>query len=212
MDNYIWYASYGSNISTNRFLCYIKGGQAIGATTSEEGCRDNTLPIKYENILINRKQYFSKNSKRWQNKGVAFLDNGTSKEVTYGRMYLVTKMQFEDIVKQENVIKVSEKLDCKLEEARKFGSAVVVPGSWYGRILFLGEFDKYPIFTFTNVDEMSDENIVSPSEKYIQMIGRGLIENYNFDLNTLTEYFLEKKGIKSHYSIEKLREMLLFLY
>ena len=33
MDNatYVWYASYGSNMNRERFLCYIRGGQPEGA-------------------------------------------------------------------------------------------------------------------------------------------------------------------------------------
>ncbi len=139
MTNYIWYASYGSNISTNRFLCYIKGGKAKGALTTEEGCKDKTLPLKYENISINKKQYFAENSIRWQNHGVAFIDSKTSNEITLGRKYLITVEQFEDIVKQENKISVYDSIDCKLEEARANGYAFVLNDSWYGRILFLGQ-------------------------------------------------------------------------
>lgn len=209
--NYVWYASYGSNISNERFLCYILGGRAKGAQTSEEGCKDSTLPIKYENITIPRMQYYSKSSYRWQNQGVAFIDSKYSEHYTYGRMYLVTEDQFSDVVKQENRMKVNETLDLKLEEARHQGSATVVEGSWYGRILFLGERDGYPIYTFTNIEDYK-QDVSKPSKEYIQMIGSGLFENYHFTLNELSQYFSEKPGIKNMYTLDELKDILSFLY
>ena len=50
--NYVWYASYGSNINKDRFLCYIKGGQPMGSTKIERGCKDQTLPIDEQAFII----------------------------------------------------------------------------------------------------------------------------------------------------------------
>ncbi len=212
MTDFVWYASYGSNISTERFLCYIKGGQAIGAETSEEGCKDSSLPIKYENITIRKKQYFAKSSKRWQEKSVAFIDSISSNDLTLGRKYLVTKEQFQDIVKQENKITVSFDLDCRLEEARTNGSAIVIKDSWYGRILFLGESDGYPIYTFTNIEDFDKEVTSMPSNQYLLMIASGLVENYKLELNELSEYLFEKNGVKENFSLNCLTDILSVLY
>lgn len=207
---YVWYASYGSNINEERFLCYILGGRAKGALTSEEGARDNTLPIKYENIEIPRMQYYAKSAKRWQNKGVAFIGSEYSKETTLGRMYLITEEQFEDVVKQECKVSVYDSLDLKIHDARKHGSAIVVPNSWYGKILFLGERDGYPIYTFTSPVDLND--FEKPSKEYLQMIASGIYENYHLDLEALCTYFLHKKGVENNISLKELKDFLCVLY
>lgn len=212
MTNYVWYASYGSNISTERFLCYIHGGRANGAQTSEEGCRDKTNPIKYKNIEIFKKQYFAKSAYRWQDKGVAFVDSKTSSEITYGRMYLITDEQFADVVKQENRMKTGENLDLKLQEARHLDHLVIINDSWYGRLLFLGENDGYPIYTFTNIIDVEDEVLTHPSKEYLQMIGSGLYENYHFTKKELSNYFMQKCGIKDYYTKEQMDVVLSVIY
>lgn len=212
MKKYVWYASYGSNISTERFLCYIKGGKAIGAETSELGCRDQSMPLMMENIIINKQQYFAKSSKRWQERGVAFIDDITSDERTLGRMYLITSEQFEDVVKQENHMHVEESLDVRLHEAAKNGSAIVIPGSWYGRIVYLGEKQGYPIYTFTNTTDLAMEVFKAPSKEYLQMIGSGLKENYGMDKEALSIYFMHKSGVQPDYDLDKLNKIFENLY
>lgn len=207
MTNYVWYASYGSNISNERFLCYILGGKAKGALTSEVGCRSSDLPISSKNLTINRQQYFAKKSNRWQEKSVAFLDSQMSDESTYGRMYLISVDQFEDVVKQENSLSINEPIDLKLKEAKEMGSAVVTKG-WYGRIMYLGESENYPIYTFTNPVDLKEEPINMPSEEYILMIASGLIDNYNFNINELSQYFYNKLGVSKGYSLENVNNML----
>jgi len=205
MKEYIWYASYGSNISTARFMCYINGGKAIGALTSEEGCKDNTPPIKSSTLQINRQQYFKKSAKRWQGKGVAFLGVEESVDTTLGQMYLITKDQFADVVKQENGIRVNQFLDLKLEEANRIGYATVTKG-WYGRIMYLGEKEGYPIYTFTSPESFDDEPYKGPSREYIQMISRGIFEHYELSIQGLVDYFYIKPGVKEEFTRESLNE------
>lgn len=50
--------------------------------------------------------YFAKSSGNWENGGVAFIKtNLDEKKQTLGRMYLITKEQFIDVVKQETNFK-----------------------------------------------------------------------------------------------------------
>lgn len=42
----VWYVSYGSNISENRFSCYIEGGIPEGSEKEEKGCENTTPPKK----------------------------------------------------------------------------------------------------------------------------------------------------------------------
>ena len=73
MPTLVWYASYGSNLLYNRFLCYIQGGEIEGANKVYPGCRDRTPPIMDKQIVIPHELYFSKHSNIWENKGVAFI-------------------------------------------------------------------------------------------------------------------------------------------
>lgn len=208
MNNYVWYASYGSNISTERFLCYIKGGQAKGAMTSEVGCRDQSLPKAMENIKIYRQQYFAKASKRWQNKGVAFIGE-TSTKPTLGRMYLIKKDQFVDVVKQENGIHPNDALFIDFDYVQEKGTMKLLD-SWYGTLLYLGDHQNYPIYTFTN--NKGDDNRRPPSSAYLQMIGSGIIEHYDMNLQALTDYFSEKPGVQNTYDEQTLKGILGELY
>ncbi len=189
MESLVWYACYGSNLSRKRFLCYITGDIPEGSTQKEEGCRDKTLPVKDKPININYPLYFSKESKKW-NGGVAFIGHEKiTSDVTLGRMYLVTKEQFIDVVKQENKIK---SISIDFDSIIKHGADDVCSG-WYGRIIYLGDSDKFPIFTFTGIDEI--EHTI-PSEEYLKWIIRGLKEMRERSDDEIFEYLWKKPGIQ----------------
>ena len=69
----VWYASYGSNLCEDRFLCYIKGGMPQGSKKMHLGCSDKTAPRATQNIIINRALYFAKEYSSWGKGGVAFI-------------------------------------------------------------------------------------------------------------------------------------------
>lgn len=99
-SNQIWYASYCSNLLAERFHCYIRGGCPKGSNKTYQGCRDKTLPIDNEEVYINSELYFAMKSSTWDNGGVGFIKvDFNPKPVTLGRMYLITKEQFIDVVK-----------------------------------------------------------------------------------------------------------------
>lgn len=214
---YVWYASYGSNINRERFLCYIQGGTAKCATHTEQGARDDSLPVDEKNILIPRQLYFARKAMKWQGKGVAFVEadragEGVAAEKgaeqpTLGWMYLITVEQFEDVVKQENSLPVSDPIDLRLEEAREKGSVTLLEKSWYGRLVFLGYVDDYPVFTFTSPVDLIDD-VVGPSEEYLSMIAGGLVENYPLSLDELVDYFAAKPGVSGSWTEHDLREVL----
>ena len=64
-EDLVWYASYGSNLQEERFLCYIMGGKAIGSNKSNPGCKDKTPPRDTEEIYIESEMYFAKSSSVW---------------------------------------------------------------------------------------------------------------------------------------------------
>ncbi|MFC7061504.1 hypothetical protein [Halobacillus seohaensis] len=201
--NYVWYASYGSNLSRDRFLCYIKGGKPKGSEKIEVGCEDQSLPINEATYKMNYPLYFAKESSRWQEQGVAFIGlEKDNKCQSYSRKYLITVGQFMDVIKQENN---GSKLNVVLDEVIEHGLKTI-KDSWYGTILHLGEADGYPIFTFT-ADWDLDVSFNKPSKEYLSMIIHGLRKTLELNKSEIINYLVTKPGVAGAYSrhdIEKL--------
>ena len=150
-SKYVWYACYGSNLNTHRFLCYIKGGICSYNGYYYEGCTDPTLPLADGPIKIPHRLYFAKHAPKWDNQGVAFLDSRRDDlKHTMGRMYLITELQFEEVHTQEGP-------------------------SWYNKVLDLGKYEGYPIKTFTST-HLLKPNL--PNHMYVKAISDGLKETY----------------------------------
>src|SRR5258708_7844443 len=173
---YIWYASYGSNLSfKNRFMCYIAGGRPLGAQRINPGCRDKTPPRDARPVSLNFDLYFAGNSRSWGG-APAFIRRGNSNSIVYGRMYLITDDQFNDVVLQEN----DEPVDGtrfvppfeQLAEEKEFALA---GNRLYGHLMNIGKQDKCPVITFTT---MRDLPIGVPSEAYLKIIISGIKETY----------------------------------
>lgn len=198
----VWYASYGSNLLyEDGFLCYIKGGVRRGCSQKERGCRDKTPPIKNKAINIPFPLYFAERSSRWDNGGVAFI--GLSRDEgnpTVGRMYLITEEQFIDVVKQENG---NQEIFIDFEEVKRKGSKVFLK-SWYGNIVYLGDDEGYPIYTFTHYEDIERRVFNLPSDKYIQIIAAGLKETLNWTKEDIADYLIRKRGIEGKIDKEDL--------
>ncbi|WNF38675.1 hypothetical protein RJD24_09740 [Bacillaceae bacterium IKA-2] len=203
-DKYIWYASYGSNLSRDRFLCYIKGGKPEGSEIIEVGCRDKSLPIKEAIFTINYPLYFAKDSIRWQNQGVAFI--GLKKDnnyETHSSKYLITTEQFIDVVKQENN---GDELKIDFDEVKKDGFQTI-RNSWYGTILYIGNEGGLPIFTFTANWDL-DVPYNKPSQQYLSMIIEGLKKTVKLNNTEIIDYLCTKQGVESNYSRSEIEKLL----
>ncbi len=135
---YVWYACYGSNINLARFMKYINN------------CTDKTPPVEDRPYKFNHNIYFAKSSERWENCGVAFLDD-TCEGEALGRIYKITRKQYEEVIQQE--------------------------GPKYTKKIYLGETDNLPMYTFT--DTQKNEPLRTPSANYFSTILSGLQEAYN---------------------------------
>jgi hypothetical protein len=193
MKNRVWYASYGSNLKAERFLCYIVGGRPEGSVRANPGCRDSTPPLDRLPRLLKFELYFADFSKTWQG-GAAFIRSNEIAE-TLGRMYLITEDQFNDVVLQENsrpvdgtrILPPSEQLSCREE------TLLPVTGK-YGRLLLLGDEGGSPIFTFTNRDNLKP---CAPSEAYVKIIAAGIKETYPLlTSEQICDYLLRADGIR----------------
>ena len=159
--NKVIYAAYGTNLLKERFLVYIKGGSYEGR--NYEGCRDKTNPIDRGWMFIPHRLYFAKKSPRWENKGVAFITSNKESDKNYHsvvRLWEITEEQFYDIWKQEG-------------------------RGYYPKKLDLGIKDGLKIYTITG-DWLQEIN--PPSERYLDIIRKGLKETTGWDDRQIDEY------------------------
>ena len=206
MENYVWYASYGSNINQDRFHAYIFGEIPPGGTVSEVGCRDQSLPLREENVMIDFPMFFGKRSGRWNHQGVGFIDTTSDPDrPTYGRMYLITKEQYLDVVRQENN---DLSLEIDFEQLERDGEFVIDPAKMYGKVLNVGEKEGRPIYTFTHPDRIKDEERIAPSATYLKVIGAGIREAFEISKEELVDYYMLRDEVAEVYSREKLVNLL----
>jgi hypothetical protein len=91
----VWYVAYGSNLSQDRFACYLQGGQPAGARRSYPGCRDRTPPREVVGLRIPGRVNFGGVSRVWGG-GLAFLDTGADGEAV-ARGYLIGTDQLDEV-------------------------------------------------------------------------------------------------------------------
>ncbi|TGB00758.1 hypothetical protein [Halobacillus salinus] len=201
-QNLVWYASFGSNINVDRFLCYIRGGKPALSNDTERGCRDATLPRNERPFVMNHQLYFAKEAGRWNGGGVGFIDTTRDESYrTYSNMYLVTREQFMDITAQENGL---DTFDMDLDAIMEKGSDVV-QDSWYGNIIYLGDEDGYPVFTFTNPEPIAPDEVNKPSVEYLSTIIGGLKKGVRLSDEEIVDYFLEVPGVKGTFTEAELK-------
>jgi len=119
-------------------------------------------------------------------------------------MYLITEEQFKDVIKQE--IGQEENIEVDLKRIARKGEEVFKSEAWYGKILYLYEEDKIPVFTFTYENEIEKKE--SPSPCYLRTIFKGIRETYPFmSQKELFDYFLAVPEIKNAYNKNRLKEL-----
>jgi len=192
---HVYYASYGSNLLTARFLAYLLGGHVAGNSAGHAGARDRTPPPHSIALRVRPPLRFARASARWNGGGVCFLDvspaaapleaAGTEARAgTWVRGWLVSKEQFVDVVHQENgvlptdnVIRVTH-----IDEliAGGPGRGLDLDLGWYGHLYYLADApDGVPVLTFTCPPEVlaSSEGLHNPpSLEYARVIYQGLLE------------------------------------
>lgn len=150
-NDYVWYASFGSNLLYERFITYIKGGKCKFNGKNYPGCRDKSLPKDSRPITIPYNMYYGNERSSWGKGGVSFLDSEV-KGHALGRMYLITREQLEDVSDQEGRGEI-----------------------WYNNSVKLGEDNGNEIITITNKSIRPHHN---PSDKYLEVIRMGIKETY----------------------------------
>ena len=186
----VWYASYGSNLSLDRFLCYLRGGRPDGASRTFPGARDQSPPEDDRAVTLPGEMFFAWESPTWGG-GIAFYDAEAAGS-TLGRAYLVTEQQFADVAAQEMHRMPGADLDLShvLEHARH----EIGPGR-YEALHLVGELEGAPVLTFTTPDPTALQHN-SPAPAYLRMITAGLREAHDVSDGDITAYLLARPGIQ----------------
>ena len=195
-----WYCCYGSNLSKDRFLCYIKGGTPRYGKTRGRGCDDKNFLDQSIQYKMSYPLYFGlpkgrKATSNWGTGGVAFLDRyEKSGTTTLCRLWKVTSEQFGQIWDQEGT-------------------------GWYNELIKLDTVDGLPVFTFTRREpglnfkvpkneRPPDITILKPSETYLKTIIWGVIETYpDMEKRDVLEYMMPIHGVEGEYPYEELAEL-----
>ncbi|KAM2487483.1 histone deacetylase 5-like isoform X3 [Malus sylvestris] len=202
----IWYASFGSNLCLERFLCYIKGGQMEGMKTPFPGCADKTPPKEIVWKTFPRRLFFGRESTHtWGPGGVAFLNPESNiQDKAYMCLYRITLEQFNDVLVQENV--VSFPVNSPLFDLTGLDSVtreephslqVHLKECWYSNVVYLGKEHDIPILTMTCTKSEMDGYksgelpLCAPAKNYVNTIARGLVEGKQLSQEAAMAYLTE---------------------
>lgn len=204
LDRPVWYAAYGSNLSSARFRTYLEGGIVPYAVDRREqsGARDTAPPTGNGPCEINRKLVFAGASARWGGGGVAFLDpdGEPDPEVpVLGRAWRITLGQFEDLFRQENAL--DEVIPIDLDALAESGWLKLHDGA-YGRLELLSEIEGDPVMTFTRPTR--PENLNPADITYMKVMTDGLIETWSIEPEDCARYLNSIEGNAGQFEIEKL--------
>jgi len=181
---FVWYAGYGSNLSEQRFSCYIQGGKPTYGKITDNPCSDSDLPSENHPFTIPYRLYFAlppkkKKTNNWGQGGVAYIEPNEEKNKdnwTKGRIWKISRDQYDEV---------------KIKE-----------GASYNHEIYIDNRDGIPIITITNQNRLS--NVLAPSESYIKTIMEGLMETYDMDDDAIVSYLIEKEGIINKYTKNRL--------
>lgn len=201
----IWYATYGSNMSKDRFRCYIQGGQTEGMKKPCAGSANKNPPKEILWMTFPHRLFFAHDvTLTWGPGGVAFLNPESNiQEKAYLCLYKITLEQFNDVYLQENVTDVdtsSPLFDStslqSIESIKQISKAAVKRG-WYHNVAYLGKEKDLPILTMTcslsDVDKFKSGEVPScaPSKDYADTLVRGLVQGRQLSEEDAVAYIHE---------------------
>jgi hypothetical protein len=204
MNDLVWYVSYGSNMSVERFHYYIRGGRPPGAARAYPGARDRTLPRADEAVWLPGGVYFATESQVWGG-GRALYDPAIPGKAA-ARAYLITSQQFSDVAAQEMYREPGADLD--LAGVVTAGRVQVGPGR-YETLVYVGQNEQAPLLTFTAPWGIGDVQLLSPSDKYLRMLGLGLRDAHGWDPKRVGDYLAGLPGAQDAWTPERIASLIM---
>lgn len=187
-DTPVWYVSYGSNMSSRRFACYLQGGVPPGGSRHNPGARDPSPPMADKPVDLPGTAYFAIESVQWGG-GVMFYDH-ESPGHTAARAYLVTAGQLCDVAAQEMYRDLADghplldiDVTCLTGGRHRYGEG------HYETLVEIGRDEGVPLLTFTSPHGAADVEHNRPSTPYLAMIAEGLRESRAWRDEQVAAYF-----------------------
>ena len=194
----VWYASYGSNLSRDRFLHYLGGGQPEGASRTYPGARDRTAPADDRALTLPGEMFFAWESPTWGG-GIAFYD-ADSAGPTLARAYLVSEQQFADVAAQEMHRRPGDDLD--LAHVLAHSRHDLGPGR-YEALHLVGELEGRPVLTFTTPEPLALQRN-APAPAYLAMLVSGLREAHGLSDAEIVDYLAGRPGLGAEWDRARL--------
>jgi hypothetical protein len=195
----VFYAAYGSNLSAERFACYIAGGTAPGASRALPGARDRRRPESWRPLRLRGHVYFYGHSQTWGGAPAAF---GPAAPVErpeaeiYARAWRLTWEQLEDVMAQENG-RPTRPLDVEPAALVDGYSMLAGPGR-YDRLICFGTLEDLPVLTFTAPVPPESVTPAPPSPEYLVHLVTGLRETFGLDDPAIGDYLGCACGVTAH--------------
>ena len=196
----VWYVAYGSNLSAERFGCYLAGGRPHGSLRTYDGCRDPSLPRRTAAVWLRGSLGFGGESRVWRG-GMAFYDPGGDGRVA-ARAYLVTFAQFGDILAQES----RRPAGTPYALGEGADGRHVAFGGVYDTVLHLGDADGAPRLTLAAGDPPPTG---PPSAAYLRTILAGLGDGFGLTADERADYLLRAAGVGPAWDRTALRDLAL---
>lgn len=185
----LFYVAYGSNLSSARFRCYLRGGRPEGGRTDYPGCTDPRLRCESPRpVTIPHRLGFGRWSPRWEG-GVAFVDPRPGSGHAFGAAWRVSWGQLADLCAQECTQARASAADHHAAAglaAAMAGGRVrpgdrvrLRPSGWYAEALVLEPVGEVPAVTLTSV--LPPDAHRPPAPAYLEHVRDGLCEVHRLD-------------------------------
>jgi hypothetical protein len=197
-DRAVWYVAYGSNLSAQRFACYLGGGRPAGSRRTYEGCRNPSPPRRAVATWLPGRLVFGGASRVWGG-SMAFYDPDVDGRVA-ARAYLVTLAQFGDVLAQESRRPVGTPYPL---EAAVDGRLPGLGGS-YDTVLHLGDRDGAPRLALAAAEPPP---VGPPSAAYLRPILSGLGAGFGLTADEQVDYLLTAGGVRPRWDRLGLRAL-----
>lgn len=196
-----YYMSYGSNLCMDRFMCYIAGGKPERSSRTYLGCRDRSAPRESFGVAFEGAIYYANDAPQWGGGGFLFADFDEP-DLSLGRVHLITREQFIDVVSQECGFEAGG-VDVDLDKLLKVGSLEDY-SLLYGHTVYVGSLNHLPVISFTtsfSVADVANGNagfrFNSPSDAYDNVVRRGVEETFDLDDVMIEQYMQGTLGYLS---------------
>jgi hypothetical protein len=190
----VFYAAYGSNLSAERFACYIAGGTAPGANRSLPGARNRRRPVSWSGLTVPGRLYFDGHSQTWGGAPAFFEPVEHPGAEIYARAWRLAWDQLEDVLAQENG-RHPGALDVEPGALVEGFSMLAGPGR-YDRLVCLGTLEGLPVLTCTApaLPRSTTASRAAPSPEYLAHLITGLRETFDLDDLAIVDYLGRAPG------------------